>query len=175
MKKLFTLITLSLVLISKAQVGTIFPTITGISLTDKSMSLPIKNGKKTIVAIAFNKAAEDELKKWLNPLYNTFIKKQKGTSNFDMAEIYDVNFYFLPLISGFKKIKDDFKNSTDKEFWQYIMDTDKTDIKLQQKILGIKENKIPYFFVLDKDGKILAIQNGDFKEDKMDVLEDACD
>ncbi len=175
MKKLFTLIVLMLVLNIKAQIGSVFPTIIGISLADKSMSLPIKNGKKTIVAIAFNKAAEDELKKWLNPLYNTFIKKQKGTSNFDMAEIYDVNFYFLPLISGFKKIKDDFKNSTDKEFWQYIMDTDKTDIKLQQKVLEIKDNKIPYFFVLDKDGKIIAIQSGDFKEDKIEALEDACD
>ena len=55
------------------------------------------------------------------------------------------------------------------------MDTDKTDIKLQQKVLEIKDNKIPYFFVLDKDGKILAIQSGDFKEDKMEALENACD
>jgi hypothetical protein len=156
-----------------AQVGKIFPAINGISLTDKSMSLPIKNGKQTIVAIAFHKGAEDELKKWLNPLYYTFIKKPKGSTNIDMSEIYDVNFVFIPMISGFKKIKEDFKNSTEKEFWGYIMDTEKTDIKAQQKLLNITDNKIPYFFVLDKDGKILEVQSGEFKEAKVDKLEDA--
>lgn len=156
-----------------AQVGKIFPTINGVSLNDKAMTLPIKNNKQTIVAIAFNKAAEDELKKWLNPLYYTFIKKPKGSTNFDMSEIYDVNFVFIPMISGFKKIKEDFKNSTDKQFWDYIMDTEKTDIKAQQKLLEISNNKIPYFFVLDKAGKILEVQSGDFSEAKVDKLEDA--
>jgi len=158
-----------------AQVGKVFPTIDGVSLTDKNMRLPTNNGKQTIVAIAFNKSAEDELKKWLNPLYYTFIKKPKGSTNIDMSEIYDVNFVFIPMISGFKKIKEDFKNSTEKEFWGYIMDTEKTDIKAQQKLLEITDNKIPYFFVLDKDGKILEVQSGDFKEAKVDKLEEAVD
>jgi len=175
MKKIFFITALLFAINIKAQVGKVFPTITGISLTDKSMNLPIKNGKQTIVAIAFNKSAEDELKKWLNPLYYTFIKKPKGSTNLDMSEIYDVNFVFIPMISGFKKIKDDFKNSTDKEFWGYIMDTEKTDIKAQQKLLNIQDNKIPYFFVLDKDGKILDVQSGDYKEAKIDKLEDACE
>jgi hypothetical protein len=156
-----------------AQVGSVFPTINGVSLTDKTMSLPTSNGKQTIVAIAFNKGAEDELKKWLNPLYNAFIKKQNGSTNMDIAEIYDVNFVFIPMISGFKKIKEDFKSGTDKEFWQYIMDTEKTDIKAKQKLLEITDAKIPYFFVLDKDGKILNVQNGNFSEAKLDKLEDA--
>jgi hypothetical protein len=157
-----------------SQKGKQFPTINGKSLSDKAMSLPIKNNKNTIVAIAFHRGAEDDLKKWLNPLYYTFIKKPKGQTNFDMAEIYDVNFVFVPMISGFKKIADDFKASTDKEFWPYIMDTEKADIKGIQKELGIDDNKIPYFFVLDKDGKILEVQSGAYKEPKVEKLEEAC-
>ena len=43
------------------------------------------------------------------------------------------------------------------------------------KLLEIKDNKIPYFFVLDKNGKILDVQSGDFKEEKIDKLEEAVD
>src|ERR1043165_498264 len=125
-----------------AQKGQQFPSVNGTLLNDKTMSLPLKNGKETIVAIAFHRGAEDELKKWLNPLYYTFMKKpDKKDNKFDMAEIYDVNFVFIPMISGFKKIRDDFKASTQKEFWPYILDTEKTDVKGIQKQLGLKDNK----------------------------------
>jgi hypothetical protein len=168
---------LSLLFISalsfSAQVGKPFPLVSGKLLTDKAISLPVKNNKYTVVAIAYHRGAEDALKQWLNPLYNLFIVKKEGGSNFDMAEVYDVNFVFVPMISGFKKIAEDFKSGTDKEFWPYIMDTEKTDIKELQKQLGVTDNKIPYFYVLDKTGKIVAAQNGDFSEDKMDKLEEA--
>lgn len=154
------------------QKGKSFPTINGITLDEKQITIPLKNGKETIVAIAFHRGAEEELKKWLNPLYYTFIKKSKGSNKLDMAEIYDVNFVFIPMISGFKKVAEDFKKGTDKEFWPYIMDTEKTDIKALQKELGVDDNKIPYFFVLDKNGKIIEVQSGKFKEEKVEKLEE---
>lgn len=166
---LLCVITLSIV----AQTGKKFPEIIGSDLNDKSISLPFKNNKTTIVAIAFHRNAEDELKKWLNPLYYTFIKKSDKKNNFDMSEIYDVNFVFIPMISGFKKIKEDFKNSTQKEFYPYVMDTEKSDIKAHQKALNITDNKIPYIFVVDKNGIIIEMQSGNFKEDKVDKIEDA--
>lgn len=161
-------------LITNAQKGKDFPVITGTFLNGKSITLPIKNGKETIVAIAFNKGAEDELKKWLNPLYATFMKKPDKSNKMDMAEVYDVNFVFVPMIAGFKKVADDFKAGTDKEFWPYVLDTEKTDIKGIQKQLGITDNKIPYFFVVDKDGKVIDVQSGDYSEDKEEKLEEAC-
>lgn len=175
MKQFILLLLLINTLLANAQKGQVFPIINGKSLADKPMTLPIKNGKTSIVAIAFHRGAEEDLKKWLNPLYYTFIKKPKGQTNFDMADIYDVNFVFVPMISGFKKIADDFKNSTDKEFWPYIMDTEKSDIKGIQKQLAISDNKIPYFFVVDKDGKILEVQSGTYKETKVEKLEEACE
>ena len=145
----------------------------GISLNDKLISMPLKNGKYSVIAIAYHKQAEEDLKNWLNPLYNLFMKKEKGSSNYDMAEIYDVNFIFIPMISGFKKIAQDFKRGTDKEFWPYIMDTEKTDIKEIQKQLHVEDNKIPYFYVLDKTSKIIAVESGKFTEEKIDRLEEA--
>ena len=152
-----------------------FPDISGKTLNDKYIGLPIKNNKSTVVGIAYNRAAEEELKKWLNPLYNTFITKPGENKTFDVAEIYDVNFVFIPMIAGFKKVAEDFKNSTDKEFWPYIMDTEKTDIKGLKEKLGVKDDKIPYFYVLDKSGKILESVSGKFTEEKMDKLEEAAE
>jgi hypothetical protein len=175
MKSLLPISALLLALNLQAQKGKMFPTIIGKSLTEQSMSLPIKNAKFTIVAIAFNKAAEDELKKWLNPLYDTFMNKDKGKNNMSMAETHDVNFFFIPLIGGLKMVANKFKETTDKAFWPYVMDTDKWDIKVQQKLLDVEDNKIPFVFVLDKDGKVVEFQSGKFAEDKVDVLEEAVD
>jgi hypothetical protein len=173
-KKLFVLGIFLLSLSTNAQKGQAFPAVSGTLLNDKAMSLPLKNGKETIVAIAFHRGAEDELKKWLNPLYYTFMKKpDKKDNKFDMAEVYDVNFVFIPMISGFKKFAEDFKASTQKEFWPYILDTEKTDVKGMQKQLGLKDNKIPYFFTLDKNGKITSMQSGEYSEAKVDEMEEA--
>lgn len=158
---------------SSAQKGLIFPTIHGVMLSNKNYTVPEKNGKYTVLGIVFHRSAEDELKKWLNPLYYTFIKKPEKKGKFDIAEIYDVNFVFIPMISGFKKLAEDFKKSTDEQFWDYIMDTEKTDVKKLQKDLGITDNKIPYFFVLDKNGKIIEMVSGNYNEDKVEILEDA--
>lgn len=175
MKKIIFVFCLITALGAYSQKGQAFPEIAGKSLEDKAVTIPFKNNKTTIVGIAYNRAAEDELKKWLNPLYNTFIPKPGGNKSFDVAQIYDVNFAFIPMIAGFKKIAEDFKSSTDKEFWPYIIDTERTDIKALKQKLGIKDDKIAYFYVLDKDGKILESVNGKFSEDKMDKLEEAAE
>ena len=172
MHKFSLVIALLVALNVNAQKGVAFPKVNGETLDNKSVSLPFKNGKYTVVAIAFDRAAENSLKKWLNPLYNMFIKKGNG-STFDMAEIYDVNFIFIPMISGFKKVAEDFKKGTDKEFWPYILDTEKTDVKELQLQLQVTDTKIPYFYVLDKNGKVVISQKGEFTEDKLELIEDA--
>jgi hypothetical protein len=91
----------------------------------------------------------------------------------DMADVYDVNFVFVPMITGFKRIADEFKKDTDPQFWKYIMDTEKTDINSLQKSMLIEDSKIPYFFVLDASGKVLEVQSGKFLPAKIDKLEDA--
>lgn len=173
MKNLIVILALSLTLGVSAQKGKTFPVINGKALNDKQVDLPFKNGKQTLIAIAYHRGAEDALKKWLNPLYHTFIKKEKATGNFDVSELYDVNFAFVPMISGFKKVANEFKSGTEKEFWPYIIDTEKSDINAIREQLGAKDNKIPYFYILDKDGKILEVVSGEYSEEKMDKLEEA--
>lgn len=106
-------------------------------------------------------------------MYETFIPKQKKAGNFDMSDFHDVNFLFIPMINGFKKIADEFKSGTDKEFWPYIVDTEKTDIKNLQKALGVTNAKTPYFFVVDKDGKIIESVSGEYSDEKLEKLEDS--
>jgi hypothetical protein len=174
MKKLLLLTAILFTVSTFAQKGKVFPTVIGLTLDGKAMSLPLKNGKETIVAMVFNRSGEDDLKKWLNPLYETFMDKSGKKNQMDMSNNYDVNFFFIPAIGGMKMMINQFKSETDKAFWPYIFDTDRTDMKLQRKLLGIEESGIPYVMVLDKDGKIKEIVSGNVKEDKIDKLEEAC-
>jgi hypothetical protein len=173
MKKIIALAFIVLGLNGTAQKNMMFPHFEGMTLDDQRMVIPTKNGKFTIVGMVFKRSAEKELKKWLNPMYNTFMVKGDGKS-FDVAAIYDVNFYFVPLISGLKKAKEDFKAGTDKEFWKYIVDSE-TEIKMMKNNLKITNDEDPYFYVLDKDGKIVEWVSGPFTEAKMDKLEEAVD
>lgn len=171
MKK-FAIAFLSVIsLAGMAQIGKQFPVLQGSLLNDKPISLPISNGKYTVVGIVYNRDAEDALKKWLNPMYDAFIDKDKGPM--DMSDSKDVNFVFVPMIKGLKWVREEFKSGTDKEYWQYIMDTEKADVKIMQKELGVTDNKIPYFYVLDKNGKIIATQSGSYNEQKLEKLEEA--
>jgi hypothetical protein len=92
-----------------------------------------------------------------------------------MAYLYDVNFVFIPLINGFRKVADEFKSGTDKEFWQYILDTDAADVNQVQVTLEVKNTKIPYFYVLDKNGRIVECVSGRYSDAKMEKIEDALD
>ncbi len=172
MKKLFTIALLAVTLSGVAQKGKTFPDTQGATLDDKDKSIPFKNGKMSIMAVAFHRGAEEELKKWLNPLYNTFMVKSKA-KNVDMSTSYDVNFVFVPMIAGIKMIADEFKASTDKAFWPVVLDTKKSDMKAAAASLGITDRKIPYIFVLDKDGKVIDVQMGEYSESKIDAMEEA--
>ena len=173
MKNYFTMLLVLCVFGVNAQKGEIFPTILGKSLDNKPVTIPAKNGKYTVIGMVYHRDAETELKKWLNPMYQTFVKKDvTGKTNFDVAEVYDVNFHFIPMISAFKKAAEDFKNGTDKEFWGYIIDSD-SDIKMIKKKFNITNDKDPYFYVLDKDGKIVEWVSGKFTDAKMSKIEDA--
>lgn len=156
-----------------SQKGQSFPYIGGTTLDGKYMELPLKNNKFSVIGIAYNRAAEKDMKEWLNPLYSTFMKKGNDGA-FDIAEIYDVNFIFIPMISAFKTAENEFKKGTDKEFWPYIMDAS-TDIKTIKQTLKIEDDKIPYFYVVDKAGKIVTVASGKFTDEKMDKLEEAID
>jgi hypothetical protein len=173
-KTKFTIIALFLTLAAAAQKGKKFPLMHAVTLEEKTMNIPVPNGKQFVVAMVFSRSAEDELKKWLNPLWDTFMNKPAKKNQFDMSASHDVNFYFIPMIAGLKKVFNEFKESTDKGFWPYVIDTDKTDMKDIAKKLGVEDMKVPYIMVLDKDGTVIEVQSGKYSADKEEKIEEAC-
>ena len=78
---------------STAQEGKMYPTMSGENLLNKSMSIPPKNGKVTLVALAYSEKSEEYLKDWRSPLFDLFIKAP-GTGIFSF-EPYDANIEFV--------------------------------------------------------------------------------
>ena len=170
-----TAIIVALTINTIAQKNNQFPALLGHTLEGPSISLPEKAAKKyTIIGICFKRTAESALKTWINPMYETFVAKADESNYADVANYFDVNYYFIPLISGFKKAANDFKANTQKDLWKNIIDCD-TDIKLLKEQLKPSDDDAPYFFVVDLKGKIVEVVSGKFTEAKMDKLQDAID
>lgn len=154
-------------------VGTMFPDLAGVTLSDKQVSLPNDTkGKSTIIAIAYSEDAEQELKTWTDPAYDKFIAKNELMP-------YDVNLYFVPIFSGAKAAladaaKNKFKNEVDKELHPYVL-IYRGDLDKYKSALQMDRKNSPYIFVLDKDGKIVYSTSGIYTEEKMDAIEDNLD
>jgi len=175
------LITVSLLLFAGAGnaqvIGKMFPDLTATTVDDKSVSLPQDvQGKYTLLGLAYSKKSEDDLSTWFNPVYSTFIQKQTGTLQ---GFTYDVNVYFVPMFTGInaaasgtakrKAIK-----NVDPKLIPYILFY-KGELKKYKDQLDFERRDIPYFFVLDPDGKIIFATDGAFSEAKMESIEAVID
>jgi hypothetical protein len=153
-----------------AQVGKVFPELTGETLESTKKSIPASTkGKYTIICMAYSSDSENDLKTWLGPAYDKFIAKTEMFS-------YDVNLYFVPMFTGLNvagagKAKKDMIKDTDKELHPYVLFYT-GEIDVYKKELGMDKKDLPYIFVLDKDGKIVYATNGYYTEAKMEALED---
>ncbi|MDQ3191170.1 MAG: mitochondrial ATPase complex subunit ATP10 [Bacteroidota bacterium] len=153
-------------------IGKLFPSITAETLTDKQVMIPEDSkGKYTIIGMAYSRDAESDLKTWLNPAYNKFIAK---TGLLDME--IDVNLYFIPMFTGTNipiagKAKKSLQEDTDKEFYPHVLFY-KGELKTYKKALEFDKKDTGYFFLLDRDGKIVWATSGRFTQKKMDALED---
>lgn len=159
----------------KAQVINMpFPEIEGETVTDEKVIIPLNTeGKFTLVGLAYSKKSEDDLYTWFQPVFNKFIQESEGLFS---AFTYDVNVYFIPMFTGIKAAgmgaakKKAIKN-IDPQLHPYILFY-KGDLKTYKEALDFERKDIPYFFVLDKKGKIVYATSGAFSEDKMSEIED---
>lgn len=175
MKNIIFLITLFLTVSLTAQTKTEFPSLSGHTLEGSAISLPLAGTQKfTIVGLCYKRSAEEDLKTWIQPMYDVFVAKAKDTDYFDVANYYDVNYFFIPLISGFKKAAADFKASTQPDLWKNVIDCD-TDIKLLKTQLKPASDDVPYFYVVNTSGKIIEVVSGKYTEAKMDKIQEAID
>jgi hypothetical protein len=177
MKKLIALLVLlaGFNLVHAQVIGKLFPDMEAETVEDKKVNLPgDTKGKYTLLGLAYSKKSEDELNSWFSPVYNKFIKKATGM----MAGMgYDVNVYFIPMFTGVNAAatgtakKKALKN-VDPQLLPYILFY-KGELKTYKEALDFEKRDIPYFFVLDAEGKIVYATSGRFTEDKLDEVEES--
>ena len=146
-----------------------FPDLEGENLLDKPVHIPndIK-GKYSIIGIAYSDKAEKDLRTWLNPIYNKFVEKN---SMFN----YDVNLCFVPMFTGAYQAtmgyaKKQLKEGTNKQFFSNII-CYRGELKKYKEELDMSEKDKPYFFVLDKEGKIIYSTSGNCTDTKLEEIE----
>jgi predicted transcriptional regulator len=88
---------------------------------------------------------------------------------------YDVNVYFVPMFTGINAAatgtaKRKALKNTDPQLLPYILFY-KGELKTYKEALDFERRDVPYFFVLDPQGKIVFATSGAFSEGKMDQVE----
>ena len=145
-----------------------FPTFKGITLSGKTVSLPDPSKKKfTFIGVAYSMEAQDALYTWAQPVYDRLVDNP----------MFPVNNYFIAMTGKIKvmsqdKIKAKMKESLDPELYKYIVvyqDNPQDYIEA----LEMDDKNLPYFFVIDPNGKITYSTSGEFDEEKFEAVTDA--
>jgi hypothetical protein len=156
--------------------GKVFPDMEAETTDDKKVMLPQDvKGKYTLLGLAYSKKAEDELNTWFQPVFEKFIRKAKGGGLFDDMG-YDVNVYFVPMFTGVNAAatgtaKKKAVKNVDPELLPRILFY-KGELKPYKEALDFEKKDTPYFFVLDKEGKIVYATSGKYSEKKMGEVEE---
>lgn len=149
-----------------------FPELSGETVEGRPVTLPLKNAKaRTIVGIAYGKAAGPLLEEWYGPAYLRFVAKH-GL----FAGAYDVDVFFVPLFVGANKAAYEpsmrkFRKSASPEVVDLVVFA-KGELEPLQAALGLKNKDVPYFFVLDAQGNIIHRTEGAFTDAKLDIIEE---
>jgi hypothetical protein len=169
-------IILSIILfISFAAQSQTLPVIKGETIENKSLSFPSDlKGKYSLLCFASSQKAENDLQSWLDPVYQKYIAKT-GI----MDDMYDVNVYFVPVLTGTNlafaaSMKKKFRESAQEDLKPHVLFCDQDGKEIIEK-LNMSRNEVPYFFLLDKDGKIVYRTNGPFTDEKLDAIDELID
>jgi hypothetical protein len=155
-------------------IGKNFPAMEAETVEDKKVKLPGDvAGKYTLLGLAYSKKSEDELNSWFQPVFQKFIQKSKGLMS---GFTYDVNVYFVPMFTGINAAatgtaKRKAAKSIDPQLLPYVLFY-RGELKTYKEALDFEKRDIPYFFVLDPEGKIVYATSGKYTEEKMDAVEE---
>lgn len=160
--------------VSAQVVGKLFPAMTAETVDDKKVELPSSTkGKYTLIGLAYSKKSEAELNSWFQPVFGKFIQKTNGLFS---GFAYDVNVYFVPMFTGVNAAatgtaKRKAAKNIDPQLLPYVLFY-KGELKSYKQALDFEKKDIPYFFVLDPEGKIVYATSGKYSEDKMEGIEE---
>jgi hypothetical protein len=159
-------------------IGNIFPSMNTSTADGKVVDLPTDtHGKYTLLGLAFSKKSEKDLNTWMEPVYWKFIDKPEGKIDRLFGNYqYDVYAYFVPMFTGIKTAatgaaKRKALKKLDPRLIPSVLFY-KGKLKPYKEALDFQRRDIPYFFVLDKNGKILYATSGSYSEDKMGQIEE---
>ena len=164
----FTLI----VTVSYANVGEVFPNIVGESLENKMIELPLASkGKYCLVGMASSQKAEADLQSWMQPIYDLFLSQ-----NTFVPIDYNLDIFFIPMFTGanqaaYNMVMKKTKEEIDSELAPHILFY-KGDLTMYKEKLNLNEDAVPYFFVLNENGKIIHTFSGAYTAKKLDKMEE---
>ena len=175
MKRIFPAFLLTISIAGFSQVvGKQFPEMSAETADDKKITLPVDvMGKFTLLGLAYSKKSEDELNTWFEPIFSKFVQKPEGL----LAGMgYDVNVFFIPMFTGINAAaegtaKRKALKNIDAQLLPYILFY-KGELKSYKEALDFEKRDIPYFFVLNAQGKIVYATSGSFSESKLGAIED---
>ncbi len=153
--------------------GTTFPLMQGETLDGKTVSLPsVCRGKKAVIGLAYSEKAQEALASWHEPMFDKFVAK---VGMFDGD--YDVRLFFVPMFIGLKQAAyqttlKKLRSENRKDLYPYVVFY-KGELEPYDSELGMKDKTLPYFFVLDEQGKILYNCTGGYSDKKMEDIEAA--
>lgn len=165
----FTLLLL-MAQIGFTQVGTVFPKIETYDLNEKKVSIPEDTkGKFTLIGVAFSEDAQQDLYSWSEPVYNNFLNENSLSSL-----VYDPNVHLILMFTGanqliYNKAKKEITEGTDKTLRENVV-LYKGKMEDYRDVLKMKNRKEPYFFVLDKNGKIIYATKGRYSKKELEAV-----
>jgi hypothetical protein len=152
--------------------GQSLPEISGETVDNKTIKIPGElKGKFSLLCFASSQKAEADLESWLDPVYQKFIAKT-GL----MDDMYDVNVYFIPVLTGTNvsfaaSMKKKFKENSQADLHSHVLFC-KENGKEILAALDMQKSEVPHFFLLDKDAKVVYRTSGRFTEDKFDKIDE---
>ncbi len=147
------------------------PEIAGNTVENKTIHMPSElKGKFSLLGFASSMKAQPDLETWLDPIYQKFIAKT-GL----MDDMYDLNIFFIPVLTGTNltfaaSMKKKFKEMAQEDLKPHLLFCTENGKEILEK-LSMNKSDIPYFLLLDKEGKILYRTSGAYSEDKFDAID----
>lgn len=166
-------IVLAIVILSGSLRAQTFPTLNGELANGTAVQLPgDPKTPRIVIALAYGQKAQADLEAWYEPAYLRFVAKHGLFAN-----AYSTELYFVPLFTGANKAAYEpsmkrFRKSATPETADRVVFV-RTELEAVREALGLKDKDIPYFFVVDRDGRIVHREQGAFTEDKLDAIEEA--
>ncbi len=143
-----------------------FPSLSGMTLEDKPITLPQATaGKYSLLVLTYSAKASEQIAPWFDNLYDYFI----------MDPDYDMNLYVIPMITGAKsliagKIEKQLKKGIQQGYQKHFV-LYQGEIEDYKKTLRLDNKDVPYVFLLDKNGKIVYQAAGQYSDAQLDRIE----